>query len=206
MQKKTGFVYRVKKLLLACIGYSLMGAVMLSPMLLLTAGCYLGGRYFDRKDSTLSSDGIKTTATVFDATYDQLGSLLQGQADNKTNRANYQRDDSSKCTIYYRFLTQDGQAIEGSVNREYASLEAAKSEIGSEIDIVYSAADPTVYETGVGHTNSQSDAMYWIAFAFFALWVLGVIGFMFVPIVEKFKPKSRKKRIEELKKKQKASA
>ena len=198
-RKKKGIKYFV----VTGVSFSLMLSVLLSPMLLIAGGAYLGGLYFDRKESKIAADGIKTTATVFDATYDHLGSLLQGTADNKTNKSSSQRNNSAECTIFYRFDTQDGQTIEGSVNREYYSLEHAKSEIGSEIDIVYSAADPNVYETGVGHTNTQAEAMYWIAIAFVVIWGLCAMAGAFYPIVEEFKSKSRKKQKQKRIKKQK---
>lgn len=183
----------------------IVGSVLFSPMLLIAAGAYFGGRYFDGKDSKLSKDGVVATATVYDAGYDHVGSLLQGQADNKMDRANYQRNDSAKCTIYYRFVTQEGQKIEGSVNREYASLEDAKSEIGNEFEVVYSAADPSVYETRAGHTGSQSDAMDGIAIAFFALWLLSSLGLSLYSTLRLLKPKSGKKQNEKRKKKSQPS-
>ncbi len=122
-------------------------------MLLISGVAYLGGRYFDNKQDKIEGDGITAMATVYDATYDKLVSFLQGNVDNETNRMGYQRSDSDKCTIYYRFETLDGQQIEGSVNRDYASLEAAKSEIGTEFEVIYSATDPTVFETRQGNTS-----------------------------------------------------
>jgi hypothetical protein len=203
MREKEGIIDTVKKLVVASVGYGVMGCVLFSPMLLIVGGAYFGGRYFDRKESKIAEDAMTATATVYDATYDKLGTFLQVETDSKLNRTGAQRHDGSKCTIYYRFLTEDGQTIEGSTNREYSSLDAAKSEIGTEFEVVYSAADPSVYETAKGHTNSQADAMYWIAIAFLVIYVLCVIGMMFVPLVKTFKPKPRKQRIEELKKKQK---
>ena len=105
-----------------------------------------------------------------------------------------------------RFAAQDGQQIEGSINREYESLEAAKSEIGSEFEVVYSASDPNVYETAIGHTETQADAMNGIAIAFVVIWFLSVAGFAIYQQVQLLKPKSRKKRIKELKKQQKRTA
>ncbi len=173
----------MKTLCFSTIRYGIIGTVLGIPVLLIVAGAAYFSRYYERKVATLVDNGIVTTATVYDAGYDKLGSFLQGNADNKTGKSGYQRNDSAKCMIYYRFVTEDGEQVEGSINREYASLDDAKLEIGTEIDIVYSANDPSVFETGVGHTKSQASAMYWIAVAFLVIYLLMVMAFLLIGIV-----------------------
>ena len=201
--KQAGVFRRTVRLINTFIYSVLMMAILLSPMLLIAGAAYWGGRYFERKDSQLSVDGITTTATIVDVTFDHLGSLLQGGTDNALNRSGAQRNDNDYCKIQYRFRTEDGQEIEGSISRVYDSLEDAKSLIGNEFEIVYSAADPSIYETKLGHTESQASAMEIISFVFLGLWGVSAIGAGGWMTLSLAKPKSRKARIKELAKQQK---
>ena len=206
MQKKdVGLLTRLFRFFSLSIAFAVMAAILCSPILLIAGAAYLGGLYFGNKDSKIKADGIAATATVYDVGRDHLGALLQGNADNKMNKTGAQRNDMTQCTIYYRFVAQDGQQIEGSYNREYESLEAAKVEIGNELQVVYSAADPSVFETAIGHTESQTDAMYWIAIAFVVIWLLSAIGLTLQQQI-KMLTKSRQKRIDKLKKQLKRTA
>lgn len=184
--------FRMKKKIEAFVTTLLGGFVILSPMLLIFGGMAIAGWYFSDKSDALVLEGIPATAEHYKVTRDKLGSLLQGNSDNRTNRSPAQRDDSSQVYLHYRFTAKSGQVITGSYATRFASFEDAETWVGKELDVVYQESDPSVHETRLGHTDEQRDALYIIAWVFTGLWA--VIPFLMAAATVFPKSKSTKRR------------
>lgn len=164
--------FDMKKEIEAFVTMLLGGFVILSPMLLISGGMAIAGLYFSGKSDALALEGIPAKAVYYKVTWDELGSLLQGNSDNRTNRSPAQRDDSSQVYLHYRFTVNGGQVITGSYATHFASFQDAETWVGKELDVVYRESDPSVHEARLGHTDDQRDALYIIACVFIGLWLV----------------------------------
>lgn len=157
------------------------------PFLLVVAGFLAVGYYLSEKDSQLDRDGIVTTAEIYDVTKDQLGSALETGGGSRYN----DRDDH--YTIHYQFVTESGEKIQSSFNRETMS----PPEIGTTLEVRYAIADPTVHETAVGHTKSQVSALLWIGL-FFLMLFLGMLLWNIIAPVFRRTHSTREKRLKRM--------
>jgi len=130
-------------------------------LLTFVAALELAAYFFGTKATRLESEGLVTTAEIFEVSEDVLGTLLE------PNNTNGTRSKARHRTVSYRFTTQDGVDVESS----YKVLRMVDPLIGSPLEIRYLPTDPSVHERTVGHTVRQTSALHWIAAFFAALWI-----------------------------------
>lgn len=155
--------------------------VLTSPLLLIAGGCEIAAFVFGDKSEILDRNGVVATAIVYKVSKDRLGEGLQTNSEYQRGVGSANRSRITHWTLHYRFTANDQTEVTGSYNVQTYE----KPELGRELEVRYLASDPSVYETAVGHTESQTAALHWIAFAFCAIW----FACIFVSAVKAVVPK-----------------
>ena len=167
-----------------------------SLFLLIPGALAVAGYFFDSKASILAREGLVAKAEYYHISYDILGNALEAFSDDQTKRSSSQRSHDTRLKLHYRYTAEDGQVLESYNIGNYSSLgEAKEAFLGTEFEVVYLASDPSVHETRVGHTRSQTNALYILAYVALAFWFAIVIW----ALVKQFLPqkKTLKQRLEE---------
>ncbi|MEL7499722.1 MAG: hypothetical protein AAFN77_19115 [Planctomycetota bacterium] len=142
-------------------------ALITSPLLLLAGGFEIAAFAYSQKLDALDRDGIKTTATVYKVTHDRVGEALQSNSEDLRRTVSSKKSRVRHWKLHYRFTTIGLEDVTGSFNVQ----SYGQPQLGENLEVRYLAADPSVHETAVGHTNSQASALHWIAIAFVSIWI-----------------------------------
>lgn len=150
--------------------YVHVGGLAPLVVLLMVVGAEAGGYFYGKIASQLNREGIITDATVIDIE----------QFEETTRNANSTLKSTSVWTIVdYEFQTEAGETIKDEKkSKDLAKIPA----IGSTFTVRYAESDPSVHEARVGHYQSNTDAMHWIAAAFVGVALLCVVAYLFEAI------------------------
>ncbi len=128
----------------------------LAPLivLLLVIGAEGGAYFYGKIALRLDREGIITTGTVL--------AVERYEDETPDPKSGFSRT-TVWTVVDYSFQTEAGETIRDQwKSKKVRELPS----IGSTVDVRYAKSNPNVHEARIGHYQSNTDAMHWIAAAF----------------------------------------